>query len=359
MSVFFFLKQFLFAPFVLFVTVATLERSLSNRTIVWIAIFPILILCGGVLWHFFGRDDGKVVTTRSDAVAAAKDSRLNQTVFSLGSAPARNSMLPTSADAQNNRTPLYAVFVDSTDFAQTLRDLLAQVSNPEASYLASQIIRRCANVWLPESLDRQRKSIGTELAGDLARRRVKALDAEIYRCRNMTKADFIVPFQDLIKRAALAGDPKALARELGVENAKSDEDDLSAAKAAQRLASLRDPLVIQNLSAYFDTRDSSHRWPLESSMDLVSGKDLGMAWRLAACEYGADCSMQSEELVALCVHKGQCNAEDRVSLYSRYAATPEQFARVLQLRQMILVGLATNQWPPGMWQGGVANRLGP
>lgn len=319
----------------------------------------LLVAFIGCVWWLLARENAEKISlaNTSSSVATSDLGRSNRSaVESKGfgaTSTTPKSLRPSSAD----RTPLYDAFVKSTDFPQTLRSLMAQKSNPEAKYLATLLFWRCANFWGPQLTAFHRKKIDVESNGNLAGTRVsriKALDAEILRCQNMTPEDFNTPSPpyELVKQAAAAGDPKALAAQLVRDNTKSREEDLNAAKSAQQLAALRDPLVIANLAGYFDTRDSSHRWRLEPFEEPISGKDLAIAWSLSACEFGADCSNQSVQLVTGCIRLGNCDVEDLNAYFQRYITSPEQFARIMQLKGMILTGLTSGQWPAGMWQGG-------
>jgi hypothetical protein len=121
-----------------------------------------------------------------------------------------------------------------------------------------------------------------------------------------------------------------------LEGVSDAGDDTAREKESRRLASMairsRDPAVIWEIA------DS----PLSSNVDADGEPDGGeLAWFLAACQRGVDCSAQSDAVRALCRYDQNCQPYESVAdLFRRTRGDdfPEIEARARWINEKIDAG---------------------
>lgn len=287
--------------------------------------------------------EGKLANGRNTPAQGAAAERIHPPI-QLGNTETRQARSST-------RSEIYQEYLGSRDLYATFKKFSADKLNPEARYFAAAALQNCVH-FTPGSAGILRAKIAKESGGALATTRVDSLNRLQTECANFPQ-DFwreANPWKSL-EDAATSGDPKSKAALLARNEPASANDFLKLAAEAQDLVSTKDPVVIDNLASYFDERNQFATWQIPQIPGAVSGNQIAAAMRLAACDFGYDCDGNSREIAAGCVRFARCDMSNRESAFQHYVATPEEYSRVLALRELIVNGISNGRWPEGFWTG--------
>jgi hypothetical protein len=121
--------------------------------------------------------------------------------------------------------------------------------------------------------------------------------------------------------------------------------------AAQQAALLNDSVALREIGIFFIRRPDvpdGFRYDLGDGAG-VSNRIIRDAFFLAACHYGDDCGPSNGQLAARCVNAGWCEVSSLEESFIRYTYSPAAAERLLYARQVVLSGIHTGRWPPGLW----------
>lgn len=262
------------------------------------------------------------------AVPAASDA---------GDAPAGGSFAPPSAPpvmrAMSTRavpalSPLRRGFEDSTDLFAYSRQLvaLAAAGDADAMWLLSLVQDHCAGYAAdPVGYAQDTRVIaGLGLSGGSAM--VAARQRVQQRCGRFVPQDgFSLPTLITQRRqAARAGSLAAEAALLAMDQPlQRDEDYLR--DLVRRVLESGDPFAYLAIAPAMGTIGSGQR----DTLGDVSGSELSeIAWRIASCRLGMDCSPDGSMMTSYCVNGGICSqdASQDFTTFARDAGVPRQGA---------------------------------
>lgn len=299
------------------------------------------------LWFKAQRNDEGVARSPSAAI-------MSSTTPVQSTHPTSSSATPTwEPSASPTPSPLYRRFTKATNLGAAYIEFAAMAQgNPEAEFFQATVFLACSN-YVGLVLASTEKNLDKD---KLDSKRLVALNKLKTSCSDLPTEAFKTSWVDLLRDAATRGDAKAKATLLLTDNPKNQSEYLVAMRDAQTLANTKDPVVLDGLAGYFDSRDSLLQWRIPGVEGTVSGAEMGMAFRLAACDYGLDCSANTPEALAACARAGRCDYVDRQSDIQNQLMTPNAFNRAQAVRSVIAQGLATRNWPDGFWSGSNGGR---
>ena len=282
--------------------------------------------------------------------------RVLSTTGSTPTVSASNTQRQLSAPYNQQATPpeplnLQKRFASATDLGAAYREFASLSSNnTEAIYYQAITSLICVN-YSGEMLKAVDSLVKQEVSEVLARKRADSLRRLKTACQNMPQDALDFSFRKAIKDAASKGDLKGRAVLIGADMPLSESEYRTAALTAEALAYSRDPIVFDNLGSYFEARDGLAEWQMQGIDSTMSGKEMGAAFRLLACDFGFDCGPTSFDNLAACARLGRCDFRDRVSEYQNNRFTPEAFNKVQRVKDFVGQGLASRTWPADFWSG--------
>ncbi len=246
----------------------------------------------------------------------------------LASRAASVALRPAAARAVPALSPLRRGFEDSTDLFAYSRELmaLAAAGDADAMWLLSLVQDYCAGYAADPSgytedtrvIARLGLSNGGAMAS--ARQRVQQ------RCLRFVPQDgFSLPAIIAQRvRAAQAGSVAAEASLLALDQPLQAGDDYRR-DLVQRVLDSDDPFAYLAIAPVMGTAGSGR----SDTLGMVSGSDLSeMAWRIASCELGMDCSPGGSMMTNYCVNGGVCSQDESqdFTTFARDAGVPRQGA---------------------------------
>lgn len=144
----------------------------------------------------------------------------------------------------------------------------------------------------------------------------------------------------LLQSAARDDDPRAIARTLlfrDLADSKVGSFDL-----VTRLLATGDPYVIRDIGIFLTRGEST--LVIGDPATPVRASTLSVAWELAACDFGLDCSSESKLLNVLCAYQGQCGAFSYEDWLDRHTESREELAEIRRATQVVRRGLISHDW---------------
>jgi hypothetical protein len=268
---------------------------------------------------------------RVDVVAG---SGLQVEVARLGAAVEPGSgVVDTARPAQAlpTRSRRRAAFEQATDlyaFAGSLAPAV-QAGDPEALWMMSRVYEYCADyAAAPADYASDTRAIA-DMQSRAAAARVAARERVSARCRRFVPADGLsyTAIVALTTEAAEAGDLAAEAALLAMGEPLRPEAEYRAG-LVERVRESRDPEAFVALAPAMGVRASGD----PALAGEVAGTQLTeVAWQVAACELGMDCSADSALMTAHCANGGICSREagQDFTAFVFDAAVPKQGADVV------------------------------
>jgi len=233
---------------------------------------------------------------------------------------------PVSARTMPALSPLRRGFEDSTDLFAYSRELmvLAAAGDADAMWLMSLVQDHCAGFAAdPAGYAQDTRVIaGLALANGgamlAARQRVQQ------RCARFVPEDGFSSATIITRRiqAAQAGSLAAEAALLAMEQPLQEGDDYRR-DLVQRVLDSGDPFAYLAIAPAMGTIGSGRR----DTLGEVSGSELTeIAWRVAACQLGMDCSPGGSMMTNYCVNGGICSQDESqdFTTFARDAGVPRQ-----------------------------------
>lgn len=224
---------------------------------------------------------------------------------------------------------------------------LAALGDPAARATAYQIYLRCApygdNTYEATA---QRIERGVADAATKERQRAAFTSARS-RCVGMGSAEG-VKAGELLDSLRASADPRTAGDGL------SSGDPLAQLNRVLAARQLQDPVAVSQVGQYLLSRDPAPAATYDiPDIGAVPKRMVFDAFKLAACNYGDDCSSSNPYVLSQCVFAGRCDAADLSDHYRTYGYPPGEYQRLLAVEQAISQAQETGQWPPGFWSAPV------
>ncbi|MDR7069853.1 hypothetical protein J2X02_002704 [Pseudoxanthomonas japonensis] len=287
-------------------------------------LLPMMLvgLLGALAWIPL-RQAGQVSLMASPAVVADPQ---DASLVPLSSAPA--VMRPMVARAVPALTSLRRGFEDSTDLFAYSRELmtLAAAGDADAMWLLSLVQDYCAGYSADPAGYAQDTRAITRLGLSNGNAMLSARQRVQQRCaRFMPQDGFSLPtIVTQRQQAARAGSLAAEASLLAMERPLQDGDDYRR-DLVQRVLDSGDPFAYLAIAPAMGTIGSGRR----DTLGDVSGSELSeIAWRIASCQLGMDCSPNGSMMTNYCVNGGICSQDESqdFTTFARDAGVPRQGA---------------------------------
>ena len=241
--------------------------------------------------------------------------------------PASEARLrPVALRATPALSPLRRAFEESADLFAYSRELmvLASAGDADAMWLLSLVHDYCAGYaadpvgYAQDTRVIERLGLSGGAAMLSARQRVQQ------RCARFVPQDgFSLPMiVNQRTQAARAGSLAAAAALRAKERPLEDGDDYRR-DLVQRVLDSGDPFAFVAIAPAMGSAGGAHR----DTLGEVSGSELSeIAWRIASCRLGMDCSPEGSMMTNYCVNGGICSqdASQDFSSFARDAGIPRQ-----------------------------------
>lgn len=233
---------------------------------------------------------------------------------------------PMSARTVPVLSPLRRAFEDSTDLFAYSRELmvLAAAGDADAMWLLSLVQDHCAGYAADPAgyVQDTRVIAGLGLSNGAAM--LSARQRVQQRCARFMPADGFSSATVFTRRlqAAQAGSLAAEAALLAMEQPLQEGDDYQR-DLVQRVLDSGDPFAYLAIAPAMGTIGSGRR----DTLGEVSGSELTeIAWRVAACRLGMDCSPGGTMMTNYCVNGGICSQDESqdFTTFARDAGVPRQ-----------------------------------
>lgn len=241
--------------------------------------------------------------------------------------PASEARLrPVALRATPALSPLRRAFEESADLFAYSRELmvLASAGDADAMWLLSLVHDYCAGYaadpvgYAQDTRVIERLGLSGGAAMLSARQRVQR------RCARFVPQDgFSLPMiVNQRTQAARAGSLATEAALLAMERPLEDGDDYRR-DLVQRVLDSGDPFAFVAIAPAMGSAGGAHL----DTLGEVSGSELSeIAWRIASCRLGMDCSPEGSMMTNYCVNGGICSqdASQDFSSFARDAGIPRQ-----------------------------------
>ena len=258
--------------------------------------------------------------------------------------------------------------------AKTLRPIYDRLSasanrTAEETYILAAIVERCATITdrkrigPPRNPEEERKRFLATLSDkdpDAAKRidaydRASKSSCEGFDGVEATQADV----RKLLEQAS--ADPKAQARLVEKDvyatmpktegpiygpDGKSRLPSLTDAQLAdlQRAAQSGDPVAIATVGRVLGSTMNDFVVRAGKNDQAVDPRVWSDAWRLAACDSGANCGAGSGWVLYPCAMQGNCGAQDYREYLFFYEHSPQQSQRLQEYETQLLQAMRTGDW---------------
>jgi hypothetical protein len=247
---------------------------------------------------------------------------------SFSPSPATPVLRPVAVRAVPALSPLRRGFEDSTDLFAYSRELmaLAAAGDADAMWLLSLVQDQCAGFAADPIGYAQDTRVIAGLGLSNGSAMLSARQRIQQRCARFVPQDgFSLPtLVTLRTQAARAGSLAAEASLLAMDRPLQEGDDYRR-DLVQRVLDSEDPFAFLAIAPAMGTVGSGRR----DTLGEVSGSDLSeIAWRIASCQLGMDCSPNGSLMTSYCVNGGICSQDDSqdFTTFARDAGVPRQGA---------------------------------
>lgn len=247
---------------------------------------------------------------------------------SFSPSPATPVLRPVAVRAVPALSPLRRGFEDSTDLFAYSRELmaLAAAGDADAMWLLSLVQDQCAGFAADPIGYAQDTRVIAGLGLSNGNAMLSARQRIQQRCARFVPQDgFSLPTLVTQRtQAARAGSLAAEASLLAMERPLQEGDDYRR-DLVQRVLDSEDPFAFLAIAPAMGTVGSGRR----DTLGEVSGSDLSeIAWRIASCRLGMDCSPNGSLMTSYCVNGGICSQDESqdFTTFARDAGVPRQGA---------------------------------
>lgn len=263
------------------------------------------------------------------AVAPVADAATGElATFALNPSAMPASLRPVAARAVPALSPLRRGFEDSTDLFAYSRELLALAAagDADAMWLLSLVQDYCAGYAADPAGYAQDTRVIAKLGLSNGGAMLSARQRVQQRCARFVPQDgFSLPtIVTQRTQAARAGSLAAEASLLAMDRPLQDGEDYRR-DLVQRVLDSGDPFAYVAIAPAMGTVGSGRR----DTLGEVSGSELSeIAWRIASCRLGMDCSPDGSMMTNYCVNGGICSRDESqdFTTFARDAGVPRQGA---------------------------------
>jgi hypothetical protein len=262
------------------------------------------------------------------ASQTATDEPAGPETASFAASPAQPALRPMVARTVPALSPLRRGFEDSTDLFAYSRELLALAAagDADAMWLLSLVQDQCAGFAADPIGYAQDTRVIAGLGLSNGNAMLSARQRIQQRCARFVPQDgFSLP--TLINQRTLAARAGSLAAEaslLAMDQPLQEGDDYRR-DLVLRVLDSGDPFAYLAIAPAMGTVGSGRR----ETLGEVSGSDLSeIAWRIASCRLGMDCSADGALMTNYCVNGGICTQDESqdFTTFARDAGYPRQGA---------------------------------
>jgi hypothetical protein len=248
--------------------------------------------------------------------------------ISFSPSPATPVLRPVATRAVPALSPLRRGFEDSADLFAYSRELmaLAAAGDADAMWLLSLVQDQCAGFAADPIGYAQDTRVIAGLGLSNGNAMLSARQRIQQRCARFVPQDgFSLPTLVTQRtQAARAGSLAAEASLLAMDRPLQEGDDYRR-DLVQRVLDSEDPFAFLAIAPAMGTVGSGRR----DTLGEVSGSDLSeIAWRIASCRLGMDCSPNGSLMTSYCVNGGICSQDESqdFTTFARDAGVPRQGA---------------------------------
>jgi len=246
---------------------------------------------------------------------------------------------PRAAGSTAASLPLHRAFERADDLFAFRRQLqpLADAGDADARWMLSRVDEYCAGYARDPAGFARDSALIADLKLDAARALGAARDRIGTRCGRFAPGD-VPTFVQLVERREDAAEAGSLAAEAALLAMGAPlQDDVDYRRGlVERVQMSRDPEAFVALSPAMGVAASGD----VALADTVSGSQVSeLAWKLAACDLGLDCSADGALMTEHCANGGICarDARQDFSGFVRDAAVPRQGTEELDRMKKTLV----------------------
>ncbi len=230
-------------------------------------------------------------------------------------------------------SPLRRQFEEAPDlyaYAQTIRSR-ADAGEPEAIWLLSRVYDYCAGfanapvAYGEDTRAIERMGLRTSAAMVAARQRVSSRCARFVPEDNLSYPLIVLKRVEAAKAGSLPAEASLLAAGKPLEKTEEYRNNL-----VDRVLRSKDPEAFTALSSGMGIAASGRSL---APVTRVAGTQFAeLAWQLAACELGQDCSAESSLMTSYCANGGICSQDPQQDFagFVYDAAIPRQGAQVVK-----------------------------
>jgi hypothetical protein len=285
-------------------------------------LLPILLVCllGALAWVPL-RQAGWRVAAFGDGEAGAIPSQMDE-----ASPPPATYLRPVALRPASALSPLRRGFEESPDLFAYSRELIARAAagDADAMWLLSLVQDYCAGFAADPAGYAQDTRVIAKLGLSGGAAMLSARERVQRRCARFVPQDgFSLPvIINQRMQAARAGSLAAEAALFAMDRPLEAGDDYRR-DLVQRVLDAGDPFAFAAIAPAMGSVGSGR----SETLGDVSGNELSeIAWRIASCKLGMDCSPAGSMMTNYCVNGGICSQDETqdFSTFARDAGVPRQ-----------------------------------
>ena len=252
--------------------------------------------------------------------------------------PARSATSVDKRKSENASSPRRK-FETARNYA-TLYAELSSRGDPDSLYFARRALNECLPFIAGGDNFKIDQSVALRPNDPSTAQRVAAFNEQKSRCDGFnlgSPSDVWATRRALRDQLMAAGDPRMQAEQMRWAIMRGTPVD-SAMRSLGELAQSGDPYVLEQAGSALGAIKDKGEFLVGPEREPASAEVVGAAFRLAACDAGADCS--ASRLWQACAINAECGAQSRTEYAQRYRFTPAQFELVERVRGVIQQGIA-------------------
>ncbi|WP_242525298.1 hypothetical protein [Lysobacter changpingensis] len=276
----------------------------STRTLAW-ATLALLVVASVAAWV----QGGDHTSVERVAIATAVDARLPEHAHAPSADRARPDAIPAPAIGTAVRASSIRERFDTADdlyaYAQSLEPAVRE-RDADAIWMVSRVYEYCSGFAMaPAAFDRDTRVIG-EMGMRGSAAMVAARERVSRRCARFVPQDELTPRMIVLKRveAAEAGSVAAEASLMAAGEPLQDTPEYKR-ELVDRVQESEDPEAYSALAPAMGIAASGK---VEYTGEVAGTQFSELAWQLAACRLGMDCTSESALMTSYCANGGICSS---------------------------------------------------
>ena len=276
----------------------------STRTLAW-ATLVLLVVASVAAWV----QGGDHTSVERVAIATAVDARLPEHAHAPSADRPRPDAIPAPAIGTAVRASSIRERFDTADdlyaYAQSLEPAVRE-RDADAIWMVSRVYEYCSGFAMaPAAFDRDTRVIG-EMGMRGSAAMVAARERVSRRCARFVPQDELTPRMIVLKRveAAEAGSVAAEASLMAAGEPLQDTPEYKR-ELVDRVQESEDPEAYSALAPAMGIAASGK---VEYTGEVAGTQFSELAWQLAACRLGMDCTSESALMTSYCANGGICSS---------------------------------------------------